>query len=192
MSAKHKWHGPEFEAKFIANVKKALLTSAIIVAREMKLQLSKSASPSEPGQPPGAATGTLRRSVQIDSSGLSDTVNPKVRVGPNTPYAKILEYGGVIRAKNVRALPVPIGAAGRAARRAAGASIRSLDLFLIRRKGRPPFLARKAGRGAIQPLFVLKPSVTIAARPYVRPTLKAVRRRIRSQFTKTRLLAGIR
>lgn len=42
--------------------------------------------------PPAVDTGTLRRSIQLDASRLTDR-NPRVRVGTNVQYARGLEYG---------------------------------------------------------------------------------------------------
>lgn len=47
---------------------------------------------SSPGAPPAVDTGTLRRSMQLDASRITDP-NPRVRVGTNIQYAKGLEYG---------------------------------------------------------------------------------------------------
>ena len=178
------------EAQLEKNVRQAVATSAIIMQREIKLTLSKSKSPSTPGTPPGVQTGHLRRSVQIDLSGLGNR-NPQARIGPNTPYARIHELGGTIAPVNVKYLPVPIGEKGRAARRAAGATLRALkDLIFIRRKGKDPLLARKTKDG-IEPLFVLKKAVKMPKRPYVKPAAKAASKRIRAQFSAKRLLRGI-
>ncbi len=188
MAVRRNWRGPEVVARIERNTRAAVARSGIIVQREIKLQLSTSASPSAPGSPPGAVTGTLRRSVQVDVSGLTRP-NPSVRVGPGVPYARIHELGGVIVPKRARALAVPIGAAGRAAARSARGSIRSLDLILVRRRGKPPLLARKTGE-RLQPLFVLLSSVTLPPRPYMVPGLQAARLRVLDQFTPARLLGA--
>ena len=98
MSATHRWRGRELLARIEANVVKALDRSAIIVQREVKLQLSKHGNvsgenPSKPGTPPGVRTGTLRRSVQIDRSKIQAF---RVRIGPGVIYGRIHELGGTI------------------------------------------------------------------------------------------------
>lgn len=47
---------------------------------------------SAPGEPPAVDTGLLRGSIQIDPSGLSQSM-PTIRVGTNLVYARPLEYG---------------------------------------------------------------------------------------------------
>ena len=76
-----------------------------------KLNLASSnqgRTPSPAGQPPAKMTGTLGRSIQIDNT------NPdRLRVGTNLVYAKIQEFGGVIRPKRSRFLIVPVNDAAR-------------------------------------------------------------------------------
>jgi hypothetical protein len=130
--------------------------------------------PSKPGQPPRNNTGLLSKSIQIDRTGLDKTA-PFARVGSGLPYARILEVGGTIRPVNVKLLPVPIGVAGRRAQRDAGASLKNdKSLVFIKSKKGNKLLVRFEGTGRRRkmiPLFVLKESVTIRARPYMRPTL---------------------
>lgn len=47
---------------------------------------------SKPGDPPTVQTGTLRRSVQIDRSGIG-ALNPSARVGTGRRYGFWLEFG---------------------------------------------------------------------------------------------------
>ena len=97
-----------FKGKFESAAHEALDTVAIIVQTNVQSLLSKhgvatsvakrfgitdKARSSEPGQPPGLRTGTLRRSIQIDrSENIGET--PAVEVGTGLIYARIHELGG--------------------------------------------------------------------------------------------------
>ena len=195
MAVSHDWKGEEVLARIRKNVMRGIATSAIILQTETKNQLNKGASPpsSAPGSPPHKLTGALGQSIQVDLRGIREK-NPRIRVGPSllrVPYARIQELGGTIIAKKGRALAVPIGAEGRKAARDAGGSLRSLDLIFIKRKGgQAPLLAKKAGKG-IKPLFILVKSVTLPARPYLKPAAQLARPQIRKQFTSDKLLAEV-
>lgn len=148
---------------------------------------------SKPGGPPAVDTGSLRRSIQVDRSKLSEDL--RNRVGTNLKYGRIQEFGGVVRAKSVKALPVPLTPEAKVLLRRTSGSIRSLnltpiktkkgDLLLVRMKpGRK--IAQKHGGGtreAWEPLFILKKSVRLPARPYLRPALAAALPRMRQRFT---------
>lgn len=182
---KHAWRGPEVFEQIRRNARKSLIRAGVMLQQEIKRTLTAN-SPSAPGSPPGVVTGTLRRSVQLD---LSDIRKLKVRVGPNTPYAEIQEFGGTILPSKAKALAVPIGARGRQLARDTGyAGIRSLNLtYVPAARGKPPRLL-EAG----VPVFVLLRSVTLPPRPYVAPALKKIRRKLLSLFRPTVLLRGIR
>lgn len=194
MTVSHNWKGEEVLARIRKNVRRSIAASAIILQTETKNQLNKGASPpsSAPGSPPHKLTGALGQSIQTDLRGIREK-NPRVRVGPSlfrVPYARIQELGGTIIPKKGRALAVPIGAAGRKAARDAGGSLRSLNLIFIPRKGQAPLLAKKVGK-RIKPLFILLKSVTLPARPYLKPAAQLARPQIRKQFTSDKLLAEV-
>ena len=205
MAATPRWRGEALLQRVKANVKVALDRSALIVQREIKLHIDKTG--------PGTRSGELRKSVQIDRSGINQF---RIRVGPNIIYARIHEFGGTITAKAGTALLVPIGEKGRAYAKAHSGMRHRVSpwqmgpekwvgmggsgqlgkgqmgperLVLIKRKGRAPLLARTIRGGkAIEPLFVLLKSVTIPKRPYVVPGLRAARPRVLAQFSAERLL----
>lgn len=180
------------------NTTEAVAKSGIDAQRELKRTLSQGTkgTPSSPGQPPTAQTGTGRRSVQIDNSRLFGTDTPRTRVGTNLPYMGHHEFGGTITAKK-GALAVPIGAEGRKAATQAGGNIRSLKLTFIPRKGRAPLLVREnVKRGSVHsftPLFILLKSVTTKPRPWLRPTMARsdVREKITRNFSPAKLLKGV-
>jgi len=136
---------------------------------------------SQPGGPPAVKTGMLRRSFGVNGPGSINEIRDgglTVRIGTNLPYARIQEYGGIIRPVNVKALPVPIGVEGQRVMREFGGDLRRADLTYIPRKGKDPLLVRMIGKGKnarMQVLFVLKQSVRLPARPYMRPTVKLAR-----------------
>lgn len=182
----------------IANARDSVRRAAIIVQREITKIFPQGGSrqPSPAGSPPNVQTGNLRQSIQVDLSELeTDPLRPRALVGPDSrlaPYARIQEFGGEIRAKG-GALTVPIGVEGRrAATEAAGRGVRSLDLVFIKRKGgKNPLLARKRADGTIIPLFVLAKSVTLPPRPYIGPALVNARRRVLAQFSGITISRGV-
>ena len=171
------------------NAVRILDESAIELQAEIQKRLNQGASrrgatPSAPGSSPHKDTGTLARSIQIDRSGLADMRRPHVRVGTNLVYARILEFGGVIRAKG-KLLTVPVTQAARDLLRRGTA--RSADLHVVPRKGKSPLLRDKSGNVVI----VLKRAVRILPRPYMRPAFNKIRPRMLKKFTRGRLLRGL-
>lgn len=92
--------------KVAADVADGVKAVAITVQSDVRKRLGspgtgrvyKGHQASAPGEPPAVRTGTLRRSIQIDLSGLSNKRNPSVRVGTNLAYARYLEFGTRIMA----------------------------------------------------------------------------------------------
>jgi len=187
------WRGDQFMTRTQAIARDAVEKGGVLFQRAVKDELNKGASniqsggqPSAVGDPPNKSSGTLARSIQIDRSLLRNAKNPKVAVGTNVEYARIHEFGGMIRPVTKKALAVPIGVQGRrAARNAGSAGIGSLNLTFIDRssKGLPPLLVKPPGnaerKGAkTEVLFVLLPSVYMPKRPYMRPTYTRMHDRI--------------
>jgi HK97 gp10 family phage protein len=83
-----------------------------------------------------------------------------VEIGPNREYAAIHEFGGVIRAKTARYLAIPVG-------NYTGSPRKYSDLHA--RKTKAGGLILVDANGNLQ--YVLKASVEIPARPYLRPAL---------------------
>jgi len=143
------------------------------------------------GGPPAVDTGALRRSFGVDSKtadstdayGISQRIGLGLirRVGTKLIYARIQEFGGVIRMKDKRLL-VPIGVEGKRFIRRYGkpkGAIRAQKLTLIRRPGKDPLLVKinGSGKGKGQSwtlIAVLKESVRLPARPYMRPVADAL------------------
>ena len=181
--AKFKWNKRKLK-QITEGARDAVAAAAVVLQSQIQDTLNQGSSnissggkSSPPGSPPHVNTGRLKNSIQIDGSRLKDK-NPMVRIGTNLVYARINEFGGRIGPRNAKALAVPIGVEGRRASRQAGGSIRHLDLAYIPRNGKAPLRARVNMDGSIKPLFVLKKSVTIPARPYMRPSLELAKKKM--------------
>lgn len=131
------------------------------------------------GEPLHARTGQLRGSVSYRVETRTDGV--LARIGPHVPYARIQEFGGTIRPRRGQFLTIPL----RAAMTAAGAT-RFTARAIISSPSiggfegtffRDHILFGKRGKQAV-PLFVLKRSVTIPARSYLRSSLRESRQAI--------------
>lgn len=130
-------------------------------------------------------TGMLRRSVAgriVSHTGDAIVAGVGVIKGPATKYARIHEKGGVIRAKGGGALAMPLPAARTPSGKPrfpggpAEAKQKYPDLFMLKRRGRPPLLVRPLrmrGGGAhgkvkaLEPLFILLKSVRMPARKWL-------------------------
>lgn len=104
-------------------------------------------------------TKTLSRSLHEEVAEESAT-RAAVDVGTNLEYAAIHEFGGVIRAKKSKHLAIPVG-------NRTGSPTKYSDLKVKKTAGGTLVLVD--GGGSLQ--YVLKASVTIPARPYLRPAL---------------------
>jgi len=119
-------------------------------------------------------TGRLRASIAGTVEGEGGNISIVLRAGTadgRVPYARIHEEGGTIRPKSGRFLKIPVGPALTGAGVARGGGKSGLH-FIARGAG--GLLADAEGRI----WFVLKPSVRIPARPYLRPALDAVQPRL--------------
>lgn len=92
----------------------------------------------------------------------------------NLKYAAIHEDGGVIRAKK-RALTIPLTPEAERKRARAWGN----KLFIVKRNGRPPFLAEKTA-GGIKPQYLLVPSVRITPKHYIAKAAKACQGQVNS------------
>jgi hypothetical protein len=110
------------------------------------------------------------------------------RVGSPLEYARVQEYGGTIRAKNVRNLTIPLSPlmTGRgAARGAARDVISNPSAFGYRGTFfSAQILFGKREDGSAEPLFKLQPSVTLPAPPYAEPALDQVAPQVESSIAR--------
>ena len=120
----------------------------------------------------GRLRGSIAGTVEAGEGGnLSIVLRAGTPDGGAVPYARIHEEGGTIRPKSGRFLKIPVGPALTGAGVARGG--RQSGLHFIPR-GTGGLLADAEGRI----WYVLKPSVTIPARPYLRPAIVAVQPRL--------------
>ena len=160
----------QLKRSLVAAVNAGVTRAANVYVAGIKDSFSRTArgTSSQPGQPPSVQRGTLRRG--ITKTAAKDGVS--IVHTSNTRYAAMMEYGGVVRAKAGKALPVPVGMAGRRILETSGAGglrASGVPMTMIRRKGKPPLLVRTVGKRSVRSeiLFVLKKSVTIKPRPYM-------------------------
>lgn len=166
-------------------VNKGLTAAAMTHANFVRASFTKAGrfSSSAPGQPPNmrrGMAGGLKSGVTFSASTNFRALSG-VRKG--FPYAMILEKGGVIRPKRAKALPVPLNdQAKRLSEK--GVSLRSLDLVMLKPRGKPQILvgrkkmrvSHNPGGGKTvtrntEPVWILVRQVVIRARPYLRPAL---------------------
>lgn len=115
-------------------------------------------------------TRTLSRSVHAETTERS-AEKATVEVGTNLEYAAIHEFGGTIHAKNAKYLAIPVGSY-------VGSPRNHADLK-VRKTGAGNLVMVDAG-GTAQ--YVLKPSVTIPARPYMRPAFDEKQEEAKSEM----------
>lgn len=112
----------------------------------------------------GIVGGALRNSIYLKIAGSV------AYIGSNLVYAAIIEFGGPIVPVYKKALTIPISPD------AYGKEAGDFDdLFLIKREGKPPILARNKGDN-IEAMFVLLKKVFIPRQPYLRPALEMKRK----------------
>lgn len=137
-----------------------------------------------PGSPPNRRRSSLVNSIQVVLSGPM-----QAKVGSNLPQARTLEFGRHIAARNSRFLTIPLNeAAARQNEKTGGMRttpggvrfFRSRKLNLIAVGGgkvkRPQRKKNSAGQTIHvsppgQPRWLLKDTVSIAARPFLRPAM---------------------
>lgn len=181
---KYESNRAKIDAALDEGIRRGVLAGAIHYQASVKKAMSKHASnrsnggnSSPAGGPPGVATGTLRRSVQIDVGGLTRGDRPHAKIGTNVEYAAIHEFGGTITARG-GGLTVPIHPDAKRAS-AQGKGARSFgDLKFIPRPGKDPLLVRDKN-GTFEVMYVLKKSVVMPARPVWRPTFKRETKKIK-------------
>lgn len=180
------WKGGQVLRMLRDATARGLKRSAVVVQNEVRTQLSKGGGGgavknfgkhAPAGQPPFVQTGHLRRSWQMgnpnavyDASKATAVPTALVRVGSNVPYARIHEFGGVVRAKRAKYLTIPLNVNAYRLIRNHGTTAKIPGLFRVGNA-----LARRRGKGKrakLEVLFALKRSVRIPKRPYVRPALK--------------------
>ncbi len=149
--------------RFRALMRKHAITVSLQAERQSKLLATRRLN---------VRSGRLRGSIR----GFVRTVSGKLEIGVQAggdrriPYARIQELGGQVRARNARYLAIPLSAAKTKAGVSRFASPRDVDgLFSLNLGGRL-FLVKK-DRDALVFMYVLKRSVTIRGKHYLRDGL---------------------
>lgn len=144
------------------------------------------AMPSSPGSPPAMQLGALHRSIGYTKGTVTGN-RASAYAGENlSPNSKPFAYGarldrGFTATARGGGLLIPLQP--EAARMLRNNQVKNNpQLFMVKRPGKPPILARKGPRGAIVPLFVLKKSVTVKPRPWLRPSLDRARAAMAQAF----------
>lgn len=181
------WNDANFMRRFLDAVDVGVTESANVAADYAARSLGRDHGrvPSMPGFPPNSQDGTLRNSIVYVGAKKLGTPG-KAAIGSELAYARILELGGIIRAKNVRALPVPVNrAAKEMLRKAKGRSLRMYKLVMIKQPGKPPMLVERTPTGREKKngaVFVLKPSITIKPRPYLMAAVRNSAKEMEARF----------
>jgi len=148
--------------------------SGDVLVKYLKQSFTKTSMrvPSPPGSPPGTVTNRLRNSIQA-----TIPENGSLIVGTNERYARVQEYGGVLKPRKSKALTIPLNFDA-AEMRARAYSLRTYKNLAFR----PMFgqnigllvQVNKSGRGKKhgRPMFLLRRSVRLPARPYLRPAAR--------------------
>jgi len=160
--------------RMVAAFNAGLTLAAISAVGSIRASFAKNGKyrPSVPGQPPGRTNDLLY-------NGLSSTKGENLSASVYTSgvaYARIQEFGGIIKAKSSKYLTIPLN--DQAARmRERTSTLRSLNLTFVPDKHRGVvFLAQTKGRGKnakSTKMFMLKPTVRLPARPYLRPAFQS-------------------
>jgi len=158
---------PVLEMHGTAKLRKALLQASGILREEVGRALEAGAREAERnakrnltgGNPLHVRTGALRTSIRSEV----DRARQEARIGTDLVYGPVHEYGATIRPREMRKLAIPVGGVRTWPRRFAG------PLFFRMTRGGLKFLVDAAGKM----MYVLKPQVTVPARPWLGPALTA-------------------
>jgi len=167
----------KLKAKLERAVNTGVYRAALVYEAYIKESMPKTAvgTHSLPGKPPGEQDGILRNGIAASKpkNGKSIISTSKAR------YAAIMEFGGTIRAKSGKFLPVPLNLEAKRLQKRTDGGLRNsaTPLHVVRTKTGRLFLVKHLTRKSknatkligSQMMFILKKSVTIAARPYMRP-----------------------
>lgn len=165
-------------------------TKAILLAAEEGANASRDIigrggpAPSAPGQPPNYQTGELYRGISARSAG-----DYKSEYGTTSKHGIWMEKGvPIIKPIKGKFLPVPVNYAAQVmARRVAGVGLRSQNLKLVVNKAKGQCLLVEQTKGGKKDkkngaVFVLKRSVSIKPRPWLKPSFDGAKDRIAARF----------
>lgn len=194
------WNADEFERHLIEAAEIALTECAKLAANTAQDAMGRSTGgvSSSPGSPPNVQTNQLRASIKYVSPQNMGT-RLMAYVGTAVPYGRYLEGPNaiIVRPKRVKKIPVPVNEAARKMLRRLGAyqsadqmgppgSLRRFRLKLIVNKASKQALlveqtpgGKEKKNGAV---FVLKSSVRIAPRPWLKVSVEKALPTMRRMF----------
>jgi len=159
----------KIDEKMRPELKKALNRIGIVLTNHIRGKLS--------GGVLKVRTNRLRGSINYK---IFDSIKELfVSAGTNIAYGRIHEYGGTIEGSPWLTIPLPAAQTASGVLRARARDW--VDTFFRTSSNGNLILFQKRGKEAV-PLFVLKHSVTIPKRPYMKPTLAEKRQTILSEL----------
>lgn len=173
----HQWLMKEVEATMMGRMKTVVALLRTGVVKSISIS-SRAGGPSQPGQPPHADTGHLRRSIFGSQSREKGSIVGTV--GTTAYYGRSLEFGATIRPVQAKALTIPIS--GPAKRCPASKFPRPLTMIWPKGARHGYLVEQLKTRTKIH--YILARSVTLKARPYLRPELNK-KWKIMSHFLQT-------
>jgi phage gpG-like protein len=160
--------GSDLQAVLMKAATTGVGRAADVFVRRIKESFVKTSwfNPSPVGGPPGTVTGRLRNSIQKTPPQNGETI-----IGTNQRYARIHEYGGVLKPTTKKYLTIPVSVAAAKMRSNTG-DLRTQNLTFRKGPNRGvAFLFRtiKGKNARSELMFVLKRSVRMPSRPFLRP-----------------------
>lgn len=168
MKVNFTWKLPNLPRSIDKSAEVGLVGAGQIIANGIRggFGSSPNRSPSAPGSPPNRQTSNLAGSIR-----RSPAVARRTSVFTTVIYSRIQEFGGTINAKGGY-LPIPISDKAKTrSRNAKGARGIAPETLILRSKRGNLIIFEKRGKRnpKLIPHYVLKKSVTLPARPFMRP-----------------------
>jgi phage gpG-like protein len=177
MPARLEWDAARLRRAITPALRAGVGAAAMSMADSTRRRFTKGPrfESSAPGQPPNIQRGYLRNSVvHVMKDGL------EASVGTNVPYGRVQEFGAIIRPKRRKYLTVPVSIEAKRLSEK-GVSARDVKgLVPIKRTGKPMLLAMSNG-GKPDVWYVLKKSVKLPPRPWLRPVMRSKEAKDRAQ-----------
>lgn len=191
--------GPEFAARLerlaagaYPAVRATVMRAGLAAERDAKRNATTA---------PRVRTGRLRSSIASSVEAAGESLSLVLRAGgvgtdKDVKYARLQEIGGTVRPIKGKYLAIPVGPAKTAAGVSRYASPRDVPglVFVQSLKGQPLLvqLTGKGGKAKVTVWYVLRRSVTVRARPYLKPAIDAAAAALPGQISEAlgRLAGG--
>lgn len=191
--------GPEFSARLerlaagaYPAVRATVMRAGLAAERDAKRNATTA---------PRVRTGRLRSSIASSVEAAGESLYLVLRAGgvgtdKDVKYARLQELGGTVRPIKGKYLAIPVGPAKTAAGVSRYASPRDVPglVFVQSLKGQPLLvqLTGKGGKAKVTVWYVLRRSVTVRARPYLKPAIDAAAAALPGQISEAlgRLAGG--